>query len=111
MNDNSTNFYEVISQIYKKQGHTVTHCWFWYADNQQDSEIPQALAAMQLSEENIGTWFLDTDTTAHVIDDSGKLLNTSTYFGSDSLMVGDGNLLGITHVGMERFNKMRMNCR
>ncbi|KAF8406182.1 hypothetical protein HHK36_008262 [Tetracentron sinense] len=63
----------------------------------QPEDIPQALVAMTLTNDRDLEWFTDTGASAHMTRDSGK--NLRTYYGHDSVMVGNGDSLPITHVG------------
>lgn len=44
-------------------------------------------------------WFPDTSATAHVTSSPQHLHQSQPYVGSDTVMVGDGNFLPITHTG------------
>ncbi|CAL9001466.1 unnamed protein product [Prunus brigantina] len=45
------------------------------------------------------SWIMDTGATAHVTANNSHLQNSIPYTGSDSLQVGDGNYLPISHIG------------
>ncbi|KAK9132427.1 hypothetical protein Scep_011955 [Stephania cephalantha] len=46
-----------------------------------------------------GSWYMDSGATSHVTGDSSQMLNNSTYSGTQSLMVGNGQLLKIAGTG------------
>ncbi|KAK9098144.1 hypothetical protein Syun_025189 [Stephania yunnanensis] len=45
------------------------------------------------------SWYADSGASSHVTNDPNQIINRSTYAGTKSLIVGDGSLLPITHVG------------
>ncbi|CAL2278094.1 unnamed protein product [Prunus armeniaca] len=45
------------------------------------------------------SWIMDTGATAHVTANNSHLQNSVLYLGSNSLQVGDGNCLPISHIG------------
>lgn len=66
--DSKNNISGILCQICKKEGHYAACWWFHYTDNHQESEIPEALAALQIGNEGASPWFPDTGATAHVTD-------------------------------------------
>ena len=44
-------------------------------------------------------WFPNTAASNHMTGDSGTLVNLKPYSGHDSVMVGNGDLLNISHIG------------
>ncbi|KAF8407173.1 hypothetical protein HHK36_006299 [Tetracentron sinense] len=82
--------------------HDALKCWHRFNHTFQPNDIPQALAAMHLSDSENAEWFLNTGATAHITDNPGKLFNLNPYKGKDSVMVGNGNLLKISHIGEEK---------
>lgn len=54
---------------------------------------------MNLSGTQDADWFPNTGAIAHVTDNPGKLFNLIPYKGTDSVMVGNGDLLNISHIG------------
>lgn len=65
----------------------------------QAEDFPKALAAMALSDNQDPDWFADSGATSHMKGNEGNLLNGKYYHGPDSLMVGNGTRLPITHTG------------
>ncbi|GMY21931.1 Zinc finger, CCCH-type [Fagus crenata] len=68
----------------------------------QANDIPQALAAITLEDGQNSDWITDTSASAHITGDPGILENVIPYTGTDKVMVGDGNLLHISHIGNAR---------
>ncbi|KAG7966996.1 hypothetical protein I3843_08G077300 [Carya illinoinensis] len=87
-------------QICGKQGHTAIKCWHRFDHALQPDDIPQALAALTL-ENNIHDteWTADTGASAHMTGNSGMLSNLRQYLGHDAVLIGDGSLHTITHIG------------
>ncbi|KAK9112517.1 hypothetical protein Scep_020036 [Stephania cephalantha] len=46
-----------------------------------------------------GSWYMDSGATSHVTGDASQMLNNSAYSGTQSLMVGNGQLLKIASIG------------
>lgn len=44
-------------------------------------------------------WIPDTGATTHVTSSNHHFQHSQPYTGFDSLMIGDGNFLPITHIG------------
>ena len=64
--------------------------------------LPQALPATQITDitDHSGSeWVTDSAATAHITNSPRHLQQTKSYAGSDSVMVGNGNFLPITHTG------------
>ncbi|KAK2970476.1 hypothetical protein RJ640_028565 [Escallonia rubra] len=91
-----------ICQICNKKGHEALKCWHRFNHSFQATDIPKALAAMHVTDSQDFEWFSDTGATAHITEDPGKLSNLVRYQGSDSVMVGNGNKLHISHIGDEK---------
>ena len=67
---------------------------------QPQDEIPKALAALTLGNTVFDTeWTSDTGTSQHMIGNVGMLKNVHPYFGNDSILIGNGSLLGIRSIG------------
>ncbi|KAF7142376.1 hypothetical protein RHSIM_Rhsim05G0026100 [Rhododendron simsii] len=95
---------EVVCQICNKTRHTAVDCWQRFNQTYQPNDAAQALAAMTISDGQDNAWFPDTGATQHMTSDYGKLQNCTPYFGSDKIMVGNGDTLHITHVGNASLN-------
>ena len=75
----------------------------------QSEEIPQALAAMALHEEEKDpNFYVDSGATTHITNDPGKMSQVIPYKGHDAIFVGNGEALRISHIGKARLkNKHR----
>ncbi|CAL9222155.1 unnamed protein product, partial [Arabidopsis halleri] len=92
-----------VCQICEKTGHVALKCWSRFDNSYQSEDLPQALAALHLSDSSGQEWFpssvIDSGATAHITQSPASLHNTTPYNGSDSVIVGNGDHLPITHVG------------
>ncbi|KAL5715327.1 hypothetical protein ACHQM5_017160 [Ranunculus cassubicifolius] len=86
-------------QICGKPNHSALRCFNRFNHAYQADDIPQALAAMKLSDSESSAWFPDTGASAHMTSNSGNLRTLAPYFGSEKIIVGNGDALDITHVG------------
>ena len=86
-------------QICKKKGHEALKCWHRFDNSYQDTHVPEALAALHITPPEEGVWHPDSAATAHITDNPGTLSNIRNYNGCDSVMVGNGEQLAITHTG------------
>ncbi|KAJ8635133.1 hypothetical protein MRB53_009400 [Persea americana] len=86
-------------QICHKREHDALKCWHRFNHTYQYDDIPQALAAMNLSGTQDADWFPETGTTAYITDNPGKLFNLIPYKGTNSVMVGNGDFLKFSHIG------------
>ena len=91
-----------VCQICGKTGHMAMKCWHRFDNSYQLDEMHNALAALRISEITDGAgheWFPDTGASAHVTNSPAHLHQANPYNGSDSVMVGNGEFLPITHTG------------
>lgn len=91
-----------VCQICGKTGHVAMRCWHRFDNSYQIDEMHNALAAMRVSDmfdSGGGEWFPDTGASAHITNSPHHLQNAQAYMGSDSVMVGNGEYLPITHTG------------
>lgn len=89
-------------QICGKIGHLALKCQHRFDNNFQHEELHAALAAIHITNvtQSFGQeWHPDSGATAHVTNSTQRLHHSQPYHGSDSVLVGDGNFLPITHVG------------
>jgi len=89
-------------QICGERGHNALTCWHRFNNSYQPDDLPQALTAMQITDitDHSGSeWVTDSAATAHITNSPRHLQQTKSYAGSDSVMVGNGNFLPITHTG------------
>lgn len=54
---------------------------------------------MTITDGQVSEWLPDAGASAHVTGNQGNLKNLVPYAGSDTIMVGDGNKLPISHIG------------
>ena len=54
---------------------------------------------MKLSDIQDFAWHPDTGATDHMTGNVGNLLSLTPYTGNDGVMVGNGDILPITHIG------------
>uniref|UniRef100_A0A2N9IIX6 Integrase catalytic domain-containing protein n=1 Tax=Fagus sylvatica TaxID=28930 RepID=A0A2N9IIX6_FAGSY len=94
-------------QICRQQGHSAAKCPFRFKQNYNLIQMQQAFAAMNILETTLAAqppnsdpcWYPDTGATSHMIADMPLLKQTQEYSGSDSVMVGNGASLPISHIG------------
>ncbi|KAF8390395.1 hypothetical protein HHK36_024921 [Tetracentron sinense] len=60
-----------VCQICMKPNHTALRCWQRFNQTYQSEDIPQALAAMSLSNSQDNAWFPDTGASSHMTADAG----------------------------------------
>ena len=56
-------------------------------------EVPQVLAAMNFNQQIDKQIYADSDATAHMVNDPGKLDTLFSYKGHDKIFVGNGQAL------------------
>ena len=91
-----------VCQICGKIGHPALKCWHRFDNAYQHEDMPAALAALRITDvtDHAGNeWCADSAATAHVTSSPHHLQQSKAYSGSDSVMIGDGNFLPITHTG------------
>ncbi|CAL9240698.1 unnamed protein product [Arabidopsis halleri] len=97
---NSEN--KIVCQICGKPGHPALKCWHRFNNSYQYEELPAALAAMRITDvtdQNGHEWIGDSGATAHITNSPHNLQHSQQYGGSDTIMVGNGDFLPITHTG------------
>ncbi|TXG55646.1 hypothetical protein EZV62_020902 [Acer yangbiense] len=95
-------------QVCGKFGHSASVCYFRYDDNYMGSvptansnaNSPSVFVATPETVDDT-TWYADSGATNHVTNDAGNLDLKSNYRGDESLMVGNGKQLDISHVGLK----------
>ena len=91
---------QVMCQICGKQNHTALKCWNRFDHSfQPEDELPQAIAALAIKDEDDNALYADSRATTHILNNPGKVSKLKTYKGGDSLYVGNGDSLDITHIG------------
>lgn len=61
-----------------------------------------ALAAIMISNNNVQSgqeWYADSGATSHIANSHAHLQSAQPYHGDDSVIVGNGEFLPITHIG------------
>ncbi|KAL1195980.1 Retrovirus-related Pol polyprotein from transposon RE2 [Cardamine amara subsp. amara] len=83
-------------------GHHALKCWHRFDNSYQSEDVPAALAAMHITdvtEASGNEWYPDSGATAHITNSTQRLQQAQPYHGSDTVLIGDGNFLPITHIG------------
>ena len=88
-----------ICQICGRIGHTAIKCYNRFDNNYQSPEVTQAFSSLHITDESGREWLPDSAATAHVTPSTTNLQSATPYGGNDTVMVGDGAFLPITHVG------------
>ncbi|KAG7573078.1 Integrase catalytic core [Arabidopsis suecica] len=89
-------------QICGKYGHAASKCYKRFDQHYQSEDLPQALAAMRMSDytEQAGReWIPDSAATYHITNSPNNMQQVQNYDGSDAVIVGNGDFLPITHIG------------
>ena len=92
----------IVCQICGKPGHPALKCWHRFNNSYQYEELPAALTAMRITDvtdHNGSEWVGDSGATAHITNSHHNLQQSQPYGGSDTVMVGNGDFLPITHTG------------
>ncbi|KAH0662500.1 hypothetical protein KY284_027431 [Solanum tuberosum] len=100
-NDNRRPSNRPICKICEKLGHVAKNCYNRYNDQYSPTNAPRPQANSVTSSSTFldPSWCLDSSATNHVTANVGNLFVTSDYFENDSLAVGNGSKLPITHIG------------
>ncbi|KAG6666675.1 hypothetical protein CIPAW_01G048700 [Carya illinoinensis] len=99
-NHGYANRQEITCQICNKRNHTALKCFERFNHSFTDDNLPQSFATIKLEERHENTsWHLDIGATDHMIANEGILHSLTPYQGHDGIMVGNGKVLPITHVG------------
>ncbi|GKV46780.1 hypothetical protein SLEP1_g53748 [Rubroshorea leprosula] len=83
---------DVVCQICNKHGHVALKCFNRFNHAYQANDIPQALAAMTINQNDLAEWYPDTGAKAHMTGNSSKLINLKPYKGNDGVMLGNENI-------------------
>ena len=80
--------------------HIAKICWWVPKRPTQQDNILQALAALTFDNTIAETeWTSDTGASNHMIGNQGMLTNIRNYYGSNSVLIGDGSSLPILRIG------------
>ena len=91
-----------VCQICGRVGHQALKCWHRFDNSYQMEDMHNALAALRITDVTNSPgheWFPDSGATSHVTSSPHNLQYSQAYTGSDSVMVGNGEFLPITHTG------------
>ena len=87
-------------QICRIEGHYADRCNQRYARTDSSAHLAEAFnTSCSLSGPEAADWFLDTGASAHMTTDPSILDQSKNYMGKDSVIVGNGASLPITHTG------------
>ncbi|CAL9005508.1 unnamed protein product [Prunus brigantina] len=94
----------IVCQFCDKRGHDAATCrklgrLLNQTSSSQSSSPYSGYYVHPQSQSPSASWIMDTGATAHVTADNSHLQNSVPYSGSNSLQVGDGNCLPISHIG------------
>lgn len=92
-----------MCQIYKKQGHTTSSCFVLRDTLQGKSSTSLAIISIASSETSgvsSSTWLLDSKTSHHLTPNKKQVPNASSYGGIECIVVGNGNSIPISSVGL-----------
>ncbi|KAF8391041.1 hypothetical protein HHK36_023341 [Tetracentron sinense] len=59
-------------QICEKRGHVALKCWYRFNQSFAPDDVPQALAAMTISDSQDHAWYPDTGASTHMTGDPGQ---------------------------------------
>ncbi|KAI0525179.1 hypothetical protein KFK09_004571 [Dendrobium nobile] len=83
----------VECQICGESGHSAFKCWY-----RADFSLPPPIPAYSAdSSQQSSDWLLDTGATSHLTLDPAQVYNPKPYAGHQQVMIGNGDLLPITH--------------
>lgn len=86
----------LLSLICGRTGHIVLKCYNRFDNNYQS---PAAFNSMHTTDESERDWYPNSGATEHVMASPQNLQTAQPYEDNDTVMVGDGAYLRITHVG------------
>ena len=96
---NKQNSNRVACQICGRTNHTAARCYYRYDYTTEEENPQEALAAMTLNNDNDKIFYADSGATAQMTNQGGNLKSLRPYFGDNSIFVGNGQALPITHTG------------
>lgn len=85
-------------QICNKFGHPAYKCYKRFDHSYQTDDFHGAFSAMRVSDPS-NDWYADSGASAHITNSTSNLHNSQPYLGEDTVLVGNGDFLPITHVG------------
>ena len=109
-------------QIFKKFSHTATNCWHRFEHDFQPSISANQcqLSSSEIHDDApsiLGTpctlndplWYLDSAATHRITYDSNNFSTKGSYNGNDSVTLGEGRWMSISHIGSTTFYSPRKN--
>lgn len=97
-----------MRQFCNKKGHAANTCRklgrLLNASGSSSSGPFTGYYANSQSATSSPSWIVDSGATAHVTATNQHMQNSSPYTGFDSLQVGNGNCLPISHTGFTRIH-------
>ena len=94
--NNNTYGERPTCQICGRSGHTALKCYNRFDNNYQPTE---AFSSMRLTDDSCKEWYPDSGATDHITSSTDHLQTAHPYEGNETVMVGDGAYMPITHVG------------
>ena len=90
----------VKCQICKGGNHEALNCPQHFNHAYQPETLPLVLPALTLHDFNdANAWLPDTGVGAHMTNATGILSNVRPYSGNTCIVVGNGNILDVSHIG------------
>lgn len=86
-------------QICNKYGHAAYKCYKRFDHAYQSEDPSQAFVVMRVSDVRSNPWVTDSEATSHITNSIAQLQESQPYSGEDSVIVGNGDFLPITHIG------------
>ncbi|GAA0159080.1 hypothetical protein LIER_15949 [Lithospermum erythrorhizon] len=84
-------------QIYQAFNHSALECINRFNHSFTSSNLHKSLAAMHFVDDAGSTWYPDSGALAHITGNPKLLTSLTPFYGSTTVMVGNGNKLPITH--------------
>ncbi|KAI3458706.1 hypothetical protein Pfo_015369 [Paulownia fortunei] len=101
---NKQNTNQVACQIYGRTNHTAVKYYYRYNYETEGENVQEAFTTMNLNNENDPKFYDDSRATAHMTNQGGNLKALKSYFGTNSIFVGNGQALSIIHIGKALLN-------
>ncbi|PKU80787.1 Retrovirus-related Pol polyprotein from transposon TNT 1-94 [Dendrobium catenatum] len=91
---------QVSCQICLKRGHSAPNCWHRLNTQYIPSTSSQSKKALLTTNDNASSsWFLDSGASSHLSNSLENLNIANPYHGHESVTVGDGRSVNISHSG------------
>ncbi|KAA8544767.1 hypothetical protein F0562_019529 [Nyssa sinensis] len=86
-------------QICNKKYHTAIKCFERFNHSFTTDNLPQAFSTVQVGDTEDSPWHPNTSATDHMTASTSNLQSVTPYTKSNGVMVGNGHILPITHIG------------